>query len=114
MKESVIVGIVALVVILAGFVIFFNMTGITANVASTEFRDYKCVDSDGELSVDESVFVKGSVTRTKISDSRVLDVKEDTCKNSVLVEYYCKYDSRALSKKIRCESGECVDGACVK
>ena len=92
----------------AGFFDFFKGGKVTGNAVSLK---KSCVDSDGNLSLENSKFIKGTTTVKK--DNIIIREKIDSCINDKkLKEYYCGINKVTLkSKKFDCVNG-CVDGAC--
>jgi hypothetical protein len=104
------VGLVVLVIIVLGALSSFSLAdrGVTGDVAFIESRGYICEDSDGG----SDMLVKGTVTRTRVSDGWVRSSYEDYCLNRRrAVEYKCDENGYMKVDKLLCE-GICVDGAC--
>tara|TARA_Y100000310_G_scaffold342955_1_gene448444 strand:- start:1688 stop:2047 length:360 start_codon:yes stop_codon:yes gene_type:complete len=116
MKKSVVVAVIvlvlAIIILLVGS-FWVPQGNLTASVASSEVGNYRCSDSDGEMEFGESLKVKGTTTRIKISTGKVLLESEDVCSsNRQVKEYYCTSTARINSVKKSCDD-VCEDGVCV-
>ncbi|MBU0586443.1 hypothetical protein KJ780_02950 [Candidatus Micrarchaeota archaeon] len=73
------------------------------------FFSQRCTDSDGDMQLEDSYYVKGATTTNFLF---VFPMKAiDTCDGEVLTEFYCK-DSNIQKTEYMCPYG-CEEGACV-
>ena len=115
MKKGLIIGFVSLVVlaiIVLGAMSSFSLAerGVTGDVAFIENNGYTCEDSDGG----NSMSVKGTVTRTRVSDGWVRSTVEDNCFHRRKVKEYMCDENGYIKANSRLCKGLCVDGACVQ
>jgi hypothetical protein len=119
MKKSVVWIIVA--VVLALLVLAFAFPGFVSGVkgvfgvssgVSLSPPPIGCSETDGHLSLEESYYVKGSITM-RMSNGISMGTAHDKCVDAnTLTEYYCESKWSVKTYTETC-SGGCVDGACV-
>jgi hypothetical protein len=112
-NKLLLVGILA-VVVLAGVALIWGMGGgeVTGNISKVERGQYFCEDSDGNLTREESYFVRGSTSRMRIRDDWVQVAEVDECFSNIVKEYYCNHNAVIKFKKFPCPGG-CANGACL-
>ena len=112
MKKGLVIGIVALVVVVAIVVGFVGVGDVTGNIAKIEKAQYTCTDSDGDLTREGSYSVRGSTERIWTDSGKVQKAEEDVCVSGRLKEWYCDSKARIKSKSLSCANG-CANGACL-
>ena len=117
MKKVVVISAVVVLVIVAGFFLFgsvFSTTGNLVNIADVEYNNQKCVDGDGSIGYEESLFIKSKVTVSTLPAGVERGSFEDECSGPRRVQEYACTDSASVkSRKMHCLNG-CVDGACIR
>ena len=115
-KRVLIIGLIVILVAIA-IASYFSITGEIVNYGESEGSNFKCIDSDGNLSFDESIYVAGSVKSTKkqTGSERVGKDKCLSVNGNRVREYYCTQPGRLGFKEVNCALYErCSEGACVK
>ncbi len=83
------------------------------NMSIVEVKDYKCVDSDGNMSLNESLLVRGETVLKR--KGQVISEKKDICYNKKKIkEYYCLPSAKIGNLVVDCGiNSSCVDGKCL-
>jgi hypothetical protein len=113
MQKGLIIGIVVAVAVVAVIVGFMSSGDVTGNIAKIEKAQYTCTDSDGNLTREESYFVRGSTERTWTESGKVQKGEDDECLSGRIKEWYCDNRATIKSKTKSCANG-CANGACLR
>jgi hypothetical protein len=113
--RGLVIGVIVLVVFAVCAFWLFEV-GVTGNVALVEVVGFTCADGDGDLSFEDSLFVKSGVSRVDSESGSIVGSSDDRCNrfNSGKVrEYYCDSSGEIMSITQSCKNG-CLDGACIR
>jgi hypothetical protein len=117
MRRVIVISAFVVLAVVAGILIIggvLNSTGNIVNVAEAEYGNQKCVDGDGHLDYEKSLYIKSNVTVKTFPGGRERGSFEDECSGSRRVqEYVCTNTATVRSRKMHCLNG-CSDGACVR